>query len=70
MTVALLVAIILQSLYLPHSYSGCQDAETWQNASGNSNFFQVASNLSDFATTPQDVCDQFVQIWAIGLAIV
>jgi len=70
LTIALLVGVIFQARYLPHTYSGCQDAETWQNATNSSNFFVVASNLSDFnGTTPHDVCYEYVQNWVFGIAI-
>lgn len=70
-TIALLVGVIFQSTYLPHTYSGCQGADTWQNATNTSNFFQVASTISDLnVTSAQDVCFQYVENWAFGIAIV
>jgi hypothetical protein len=70
-TIALLVGVIFQSTYLPHTYSDCTDAETWQNATNSSNFFVVASRLPDFnQTTPEDVCMEYVQNWTMGIAIV
>ncbi|KAL2045018.1 hypothetical protein N7G274_002793 [Stereocaulon virgatum] len=65
----LLFGVIYQSEYLPHSRSDCQYAATWKNASGNSNFFQVASNISFFATTPQVVCQDCFRFWVVGISI-
>jgi hypothetical protein len=65
----LLFGVIYQSEYLPHSRSDCQYAATWKNASGNANFFQVASNLSFFATTPQVVCQAYFRNWVFGMSM-
>lgn len=65
----LLFGVIYQSEYLPHSRSDCQYAATWKNASGNSNFFQAASNLSFFATTPQVVCQKCFRNWVFGISV-
>ena len=71
---AVLIGFVVgyQSRFVPHSKVECgQVASTnYQVPAGNLSFFQAVGALNATGdTSPEDACDDFVDIWALGVAI-
>jgi hypothetical protein len=72
LTIAVHLAFVatLQSCYIPHTFSECQNAETWQvSGNGTLSFFHVASTLGVPHTTAEEVCQRFVLEWQYSVAL-
>jgi hypothetical protein len=65
----LLLAVGLQSTYLPHTLSGCDDATSLGlTAPGNTtNLFRFVGQLDD--DTPEDVCQSYMTTWIMGIVL-
>jgi hypothetical protein len=65
----LLLAVGLQSTYLPHTLSGCSDAfDLGLAAPGNTtNLFRFVGQLDN--ETPQDECQGFMAAWIMGIVL-
>jgi hypothetical protein len=65
----LLLAVGLQSTYLPHTLSGCSDAfSLGLGAPDNTtNLFRFVGQLDD--DTPDDVCQSYMTTWIMGIVL-
>ena len=65
----LLLAVGLQSTYLPHTLSGCNDAsELGLAASVNTtNLFRFVGQLDN--DTPGDICQSYMTTWIMGIML-
>ena len=72
-TVLLGFVVSQQALYVPHSKTECGEvAPTFQVPASNASFFQAAGALNGTGDAPVsswDVCNNFVDQWALGAAI-
>jgi hypothetical protein len=65
----LLLAVGLQSTYLPHTLSGCSNAASLGSAApGNTtNLFRFVGELDD--DTPEDICQSYMTTWIMGIVL-
>lgn len=65
----LLLGVGLQSTYLPHTLSGCNDAsDLGLAAPGNTtNLFRFVGQLDN--DTPQDECQAYMTTWIMGIVL-
>lgn len=63
----LLLAVGLQSTYLPHTLSGCNGAYSWGVQGNTTNLFRFVGQLDQNA--PQDVCKSYMTTWIMGIVL-
>lgn len=65
----LLLAVGLQSTYLPHTLNGCNDASELGLAapSNTTNLFRFVGQLDN--DTPGDICQGYMTTWIMGIVL-
>ena len=65
------IAAAIQSAYIPHSFSACQQAETWHVLDNSTlSFFHVAGALNPTPIPAGKVCHDFVKERQNAIALV
>jgi hypothetical protein len=66
-------SLILQSYYLPGTYSGCRGAKKWQVIDEDTNLFSYMTDYlckNDSSCTQGAKCHDFVKAWILGIVTV
>jgi hypothetical protein len=69
----LVASVVLESSYLPASYGGCGEADTWQLIGNATNLFSLVQNVSTFEqddyVSPGTACDNLIDTWVLSIVI-
>ncbi|SPQ24447.1 da038d89-998d-401d-ba4c-a4be060dff2c [Thermothielavioides terrestris] len=67
----LVAGVVLERRFLPGTFSGCNGASNWNNATDGRNFFVVANGTDAFGSDgPNSICHNIVQIWVMAIVVI
>jgi hypothetical protein len=69
----LVTSVVLESSYLPSSYRGCGQADTWQLAGNATNLFSLVQNVTtyedDDGCSPGTACHDLMDTWVLSIVV-